>query len=149
MRQRARYVVLCIVVLVLLIVTLVPAVPYHLTRPDISDFGFASDDLQFFGANATKTPVEELLLYPTTQSPYSFVASLQESAPLHWDALISASYSHFGIYFGTGAYVGVKLPCSVTEIPSGGLNITQYFAGLGCGTAKIESTSWMVVILSS
>ena len=119
------------------------------TQPDISDYGFAIDVAQFFGANATKTMIGELLLFPTTQSPYSYVASLQESAPLHWAALMNGAYSHFGIYFGTGAFVGVKLPCPVTEVPQAGLNITQYFANIGCSVSEIQSTNWMVVILSA
>ncbi|HYC26685.1 MAG TPA: hypothetical protein VEB67_01530, partial [Nitrososphaerales archaeon] len=67
----------------------------------------------------------------------------------HWSALMNENFTHFGIYFGIGAYVGVKLPCSAAEILSAGLNITQFFQGHGCSVAKIDSTKWMVVILSN
>jgi uncharacterized glyoxalase superfamily protein PhnB len=119
------------------------------TQPDISDYGFYGDVSSFFGANASKTAAEELLLYPGTESPYSFVSSLQSSFPAHWAPLINGNYTHFGYFVGTAPSVGVKLPCPTTEIPQGGVNITQYFTKLGCSVGRIPSTTWLVVILSS
>jgi hypothetical protein len=118
------------------------------TQPDISDYGFFGDEISFFGATS-KITVVELLLFPTTQSPYSFVGSLQSGSPAHWAALVNRNYTHFGYFVGTGAYVGVKLPCPTTEIPQAGINITQFFTKMGCSAGRIPSTTWLVVILST
>jgi uncharacterized glyoxalase superfamily protein PhnB len=119
------------------------------TQPDISDYGFYGDLSSFFGTNATKTMVEELLLFPGTESPYSFVSSLQSSFPAHWAPLMNGNYTHFGYFVETAPAVGVKLPCPTTEIPQGGVNITQYFMKLGCTVGRSPSTTWLVMILST
>ena len=119
------------------------------TQPDVSDYGFYGDVSSFFGTDTSKTAIDELLLFPTTQSPYSFANSLQFHAPGHWAALLNSNYTHFGYFVGTGAYVGVAPPCPVSEVPQAGINITQFFMNAGCSVSKIPSTTWLVVILST
>ena len=120
------------------------------TQPDISDYGFQDDVSSFFGANATRPAIAEDLLFPnmTSQDPYTFVSTLQGSAPGHWASLTDEDYTHFGFYIGTGPYEVVKLPCPVTEIPGGGINITQYFENAGC-SVSVQQSTWLVVVLSS
>ena len=119
------------------------------TQPDISDYGFGADVSSYFRANATKPIISEDLLYPnmTTQDPYTYASILQGSAPGHWASLTDKNYTHFGYYFGTGPYEVVQQPCPVTEIPGGGINITQFFENAGC-SVSVQQATWLVVVLS-
>lgn len=120
------------------------------TEPDISDYGFDADASSFFEANATRPAIAEDLLYPnmTTEDPYAYASTIQGSAPAHWASLTDNSYTHFGFFVGTGPYEVVQQPCPVTEIPGGGINITQYFENAGC-TVSLQQSTWLVVILGT
>ena len=83
----------------------------------------------------------------TTQDPYTYASILQGSAPGHWASLTDKNYTHFGYYFGTGPYEVVQQPCPVTEIPGGGINITQFFENAGC-SVSVQQATWLVVVLS-
>ncbi|HEV2119486.1 MAG TPA: hypothetical protein VGS11_05215, partial [Candidatus Bathyarchaeia archaeon] len=115
-------------------------------QPNISDYGLSGDTSSFFG-NGTPPAIVEVLLYPAGQDPpSSYVAFLQGSAPGHWSALTDKSYTHFGYYVGTGPYEFVKFPCSVSEVPGPGVNITQYFTAAGCSVSTAQTT-WLVIIV--
>ncbi len=115
------------------------------TQPDISDFGLATDAGNFFGGSP---PVlMELLLYPESNNPISYESYLQAYGPGHWGALVNSSFSQYGYYIGEAPYETVIQPCPVSEIPSGGLNITQYFQQFGC-SVRVQQTTWLVIILS-
>ena len=120
------------------------------TQPDISDYGFSADVSTFFGANATKPTLAELLFYPDipTETPYSYLSTIQESAPTHWAGLMDQDYTHFGFYVGTGPYEVVQQPCSAVEVPGAGVNITQYFESHGC-KVSVQQSTWLALILSS
>jgi hypothetical protein len=117
-------------------------------QPNISDYGLSADTSSFFGANGTPPSIVEVLLYPAGQDPYSYAAFIHGSAPGHWSALTDRNYAHFGYYVGTGPYEFVKFPCSVSEIPGPGINITQYFTAAGC-TVRTQQTTWLVIIMGS
>jgi hypothetical protein len=119
-------------------------------QPDISDYGLQADETSFFGANGTSPAIVEVLLYPAvaTANPYSYLNTIRTSAPGHWAALTDGNYTHFGYYVGTGPYEFVQQPCSVSEIPGAGVNITQFFENAGCNVSTQQST-WLVIILSS
>lgn len=118
------------------------------SQPQISDYQFSRDLYSFFGAGAASGNVEELVLYPGTEAPYNYAAQLQ-SAPIHWSALMNANFTQYGYYFGKAPYYEVSANCPVTEIPSQGINITQYFEGLGCKVTPLPGANWLVLILSS
>ena len=117
-------------------------------QPNISDYGLSGDTSTFFGANGTPPAIVEVLLYPAGQNPYSYAAFIHESAPGHWSALTDRSFTHFGYYVGTGPYEFVKYPCSVSEVPGPGINITRYFTAAGCSVST-EQTTWLVIIVGS
>ena len=117
-------------------------------QPNISDYGLSGDTSAFFGANGAPPTIVEVLLYPAGQNPYSYAAFIQGSAPGHWSALTDKGYTHFGYYVGTGPYEFVKYPCSVSEVPGPGVNITQYFTAAGCSVST-EQTTWLVIIVGS
>jgi len=116
-------------------------------QPDISDYGLTGDISTFFGTSGTQPSIVEILLYPGGQDPSSYASTLQTWAPGHWSALTDKNYTHFGYYVGSGPYEFVKLPCSVTEIPRAGINITQFFTAAGCSVSQVQAT-WLVLILS-
>jgi hypothetical protein len=117
------------------------------SQPDISDYGLARDYSSFFGSSS-QGAVTEVILFPGQTYPILYAASVNASLPLHWSALTNLSYTRFGYYIGTGGYEFVNLPCSVTEIPSAGINITQYFTAHGCQTTMQEAT-WLVIVLGN
>lgn len=118
------------------------------TQPDISDYGLSGDVSTFFGTSGTQPNVVEILLYPGGQDPSSYASTLQSYAPSHWSALTDKTYTHFGYYVGSGPYEFVRLPCSVTEIPRAGINITQFFNAAGCSVSLVQAT-WLVLILGA
>jgi len=118
------------------------------SQPGISDYGLSADTASFFGASAEATKVVELLLYPGSTAPYPFAASLQGSAPKHYAALMNSSYTQFGYYIGEAPYFLVSANCAVKEIPSAGINITQYFEGYGCTVTPVPDMTWLVIILA-
>ncbi len=115
------------------------------SEPGISDYGFASDATAYFGKGAGS--VAELLLFPGTASPYQYAGELQADAPHHWAALMDPSYREYGFFVGTAPYYSVSADCPVTEVPSSGVNITQYFQGYGCTVTTLPSATWLVIIL--
>ena len=115
--------------------------------PQISDYDFVPDVRSFFGAAGTNASLEELLLYPGTQAPYFFDSELQ-SAPIHWSAITNPKFTQYGYYVGRAPYYVVSADCPVTELPSQGINITQYFEGMGCRVTPVSSAAWLVLILS-
>ncbi len=119
-------------------------------QPDISDYGFYTDESSFFATNSTKPSLVEVLLYPNipTEDPYSYAEVIQHSAPGHWSALTDRNYTRFGYFIGTGPYEIVQQPCPIFEIPGAGVNITQYFEKAGCSVTMQQST-WLVIILSN
>jgi len=117
------------------------------TYPDISDYGLQGDISTFFGTSGTLPNIVEILLYPGSQDPSSYSSTIQSYAPGHWSALSDENYTHFGYYVGSAPYEFVKLPCSVTEIPRAGINITLFFTAAGCSVSLVQTT-WLVLILS-
>jgi hypothetical protein len=117
------------------------------TQPDIADYGLSGDVSTFFGTSGAQPNVVEILLYPSGQDPSSYASTIQSYAPGHWSALTDKNYTHFGYYVATGLYERVQLPCSVTEIPRAGINITQFFTAAGCSVSLVQTT-WLVLILS-
>lgn len=117
------------------------------SQPQISDYRFTEDAYSFFGTGAANAGVEELLLYPGTQAPYNYAAQLQ-SAPIHWSALLNSNFTQYGYYIGNAPYYKVSADCPVTEVPSQGINITQYFEGMGCQVTSVPDINWLVLILS-
>jgi hypothetical protein len=118
------------------------------TKPDISDYGLSGDISAFFKTNGAQSNVVELLLFPGGLDPASYASQVQTFGPGHWSALTDKSYTQFGYYVGTGPYEVVKVPCSTYEIPSAGINITQFFAAKGCNVS-LEQATWLVIILST
>ena len=115
------------------------------SHPQISDYGFTGDANGFFGA--ASAGVEELLLYPGIQPPYGYAEELQ-TAPIHWSALMNGNFTQYGYYFGSAPYYRVSADCRTTEVPSQGINITQYFEGMGCQVTPVSDASWLVLVLS-
>jgi hypothetical protein len=116
------------------------------THPDISDYGLTGDVSMFFGTSGSQPNIIEILLYPGGQAAFSYASTIQSYAPGHWSALTDKNYIHFGYYVGSGPYEFVKLPCSDTEIPRAGINITQFFTAKGCSVSLVQTT-WLVLIL--
>ena len=119
------------------------------SEPGISDYGFASDSASFFGAGATNSSPAEILLFPGDAAPYLYATELQSSGPSHWTALTNPDYTQFGYYVGEAPYYEVSANCPVTEVPSAGVNITQYFESHGCIVTLAAGVPWLVVILST
>ena len=117
------------------------------SQPQISDYNFANDVHSFFGAAGASVNVEELLLYPGTQAPYYYATELQ-SAPIHWSAITNPQFTQYGYYMGKAPYFEVSASCPTTELPSQGINITQYFEGMGCLVTPTSNATWLVLILS-
>ncbi len=115
-------------------------------QPDISDYGLATDTASFFGANGG-SQVEEILLFPGNSSSGIYANFLANAAPGHWAALTDTSFTQYGYFVGRAPYVEVSLPCSVYEVPSAGINVTQYFQQHGCATT-VEEMTWLVIELS-
>ncbi len=116
------------------------------TQPDISDYGLASDAASFFGGIGSEPEIVELLLYPGASDAYTYASELQQYAPGHWSALTNTTYTQYGYFIGSGPYEYVNQPCPVSEIPSGGLNITQFFEKAGC-TVSVRQATWLVIIV--
>ena len=112
----------------------------------ISDYGFVQDVTGFFHQNGTSY-AQEVLLYPSVYTPEGYATFLSEYALGHWAALTDLGYRHFGYAVAQAPYYVVSLPCSVYEIPHGGINITQYFQQRGC-TTSIEKVTWLVIVLT-
>jgi hypothetical protein len=117
-------------------------------RPQISDYGFLTDRAAFFGSGVFASGVNELLLYPGVSAPYPYASNLQGSAPEHFAALMYTTYTQFGYYVGKAPYYLVSASCPVKEIPSAGINITQYFEGYGCTVTPVPDIAWLVIILA-
>lgn len=115
------------------------------SQPEISDYGLATDTASFFGANGG-SGVEEILLYPGNSSTVDYASFLANEAPGHWSALTNTSFTQYGYFVGQAPYVEVTPPCPVYEIPSAGINVTQYFQSHGCATTVKEMT-WLVIDL--
>ena len=118
------------------------------TQPQISDYGFASDAASFFGRQVSNSSVAELLLFPGSAPPYLYATELQGSGPHHWSALVNPAYSQFGYYAGEAPYYEVSANCHVTEVPLGGVNITEYFESHGCEVTPVAKVTWLVIILA-
>jgi hypothetical protein len=118
------------------------------TQPDISDYGLSGDISTFFKTNGAQSTIVELLLFPGGLDPASYASQIQTFGPGLWSALTERNYTHFGYYVGTGPYEVVEVPCSTYEIPSAGINITQFFAAKGC-SVTLEQTTWLVIIMST
>ncbi len=116
------------------------------TQPDISDYGLASDAADFFGGIGSEPEIVEVLLYPGTSDPSTYASELQQYAPGHWSALTNTTYTQYGYFIGSGPYEYVNQPCPVSEIPSGGLNITQFFEQAGC-SVSVRQATWLVIIM--
>ncbi|MDE1858785.1 MAG: hypothetical protein KGI26_06950 [Thaumarchaeota archaeon] len=115
------------------------------SMPGISDYGFASDAAAYFGEGAGS--VTDLLLFPGSASPYQYAGELQANAPHHWALLMDPGYTQYGYFVGTAPYYSVSADCPVTEVPSGGVNITQYFQSYGCTVTALPSATWLVIVL--
>ena len=118
------------------------------SQPDISDYGFANDLKAFFPSGGPPY-VAETLLFPGGFTPSNFTAFLKNSAPGHWAALTDGTYEQFGYYVGQARYFDISLNCPTREIPSGGVNITQYFESHGCAVTPVNNAYWLVIILAS
>ncbi|HYC26711.1 MAG TPA: hypothetical protein VEB67_01665, partial [Nitrososphaerales archaeon] len=111
----------------------------------ISDYGFDRQAAAFFGD--TVSSYNEEILYPSSFTPYQFAAYLGQSAPGHWNELTNPSYRQFGYFLGTGPAVVVN-DCSVTEITSMNINITQFAIQHGCDY-KVQNVIYLIIVLSS
>jgi len=80
--------------------------------------------------------------------PYLYATELQGSGPHHWSALVNPAYSQFGYYAGEAPYYEVSANCHVTEVPLGGVNITEYFESHGCEVTPVAKVTWLVIILA-
>jgi len=118
------------------------------SQPQMSDYGFLTDRTTFFGLGVFASGVTELLLYPGVSAPYPYASDLQGSAPKHFAALMNTTYTQFGYYFGEAPYYLVSVNCPVKEVPSAGINITQYFEGYGCTVTPVPDMTWLVIILA-
>ena len=116
------------------------------SEPQISDYGLSSDAASFFGPSHPL--VEELLLFPGSSAPYSYVSTLQNSFQKHFAELVDANFTQYGYYIGKAPYYDVSADCPVKEVPSAGVNITSYFEGYGCTVTPVPDMSWLVLILT-
>ncbi|MDE1853578.1 MAG: hypothetical protein KGI38_07515 [Thaumarchaeota archaeon] len=116
------------------------------SQPDISDYGLSADTASFLPGSGASPMILELLFFPGSSGPLTYATELQQIAPGHWSALTNTAYSQFGYFIGSGPYEFVNLPCPVLEVPSAGINITQYFEQAGC-TVGLQQTTWLVIIL--
>ncbi|MDG6909413.1 MAG: hypothetical protein JRN08_03500 [Nitrososphaerota archaeon] len=117
-------------------------------QPDVSDYGFARDLGAFFTSGGPAS-ASETLLFPAGFTPANYTSFLRTSAPGHWGALTNETYGHYGYYIGSAPYYAIPAGCPVTEVPSAGVNITQFFASHGCTLATLPDTSWLVIVLTA
>ncbi|MDE1854168.1 MAG: hypothetical protein KGI38_10565 [Thaumarchaeota archaeon] len=117
------------------------------SQPDISDYGFANSTTVFFGSGAAQAGFAEEILFPGGFAPGNYGTYLSEYAPGHWTGLTDTAYNEFGYFVGQAPYYTVSSNCPVTEVPSGGVNITQYFESHGCTVTPVGSTTWLVIVL--
>jgi hypothetical protein len=102
-------------------------------------------DISHYGAGAY--PVGEVVFYPAGFRPEDYATNVQNTAPLHWQLLVSPMVSYYGYYVGSGPIVQATGPCSATEIPGPNINVTQYLQEQGCQTGMTTST-WLVIDMS-
>ena len=107
--------------------------------PDV--YGFLNGAYKY----STGGILGEEALYPGGSSPSEFLSYMDTAAPLHYDLLMK-NYAYYGFHIAQGPMVEA-FNCSVTETPTGGINVTQYATERGCdvGTAKV---TWFVINLA-
>lgn len=104
-------------------------------------------EITHYGYQDIPPGIGEVVFYPDSFTPSSYVTNIQTDAPLHWNLLMDSSLSSFGFALGPGITLGVYQPCSVTELPGPGINITQYYQQYGCSTTQ-ETVTWLVIDMS-
>lgn len=104
-------------------------------------------EITHYGYQDIPPGVGEVVFYPDGYTASSYATDIQTGAPLHWNLLMDSSFSSFGFALGQGITLGVYQPCSVTELPGPGINITQYYQQYGCSTTQ-ETVTWLVIDMS-
>jgi AN1-like Zinc finger len=104
-------------------------------------------EITHYGYQDLPPGVGEVVFYPDGYTPSSYASNIQSTAPLHWNLLMDSSFSSYGFAVGQGTTLGVYQPCSATELPGPGINITQWFAQHGCQTVQ-ETSTWLVIDMS-
>jgi hypothetical protein len=112
---------------------------------NVSHYGYHSDMYRYFGEITGNGA--ELYLFPVGHDPVEYTSYLSNTAPTHWEALTSSSYSQFGYYFGEEPAVVSIGSCNITEIPGPGINIPQYYRQYGCASAVVLE-GWLVIELA-
>ncbi len=123
---------------------------------ELSHYGYAQDFGTYWPEGYTYNGLTyyafvEEVFYPVNQSPSEFVSQIVSSAPEHWQGLANRNITDYGYYFATGPTYEVLGPaggmCPVTEIPSAGINIPQFFAQYNC-TVKTSNQTYFVMELA-
>jgi hypothetical protein len=88
-------------------------------------------EITHYGYQDIPPGVGEVVFYPDGLTPSDYASNIQMTAPLHWNLLMDSSFSTFGFHLGQGTTLGVYQPCSATELPGLGINVTQWSAQHG------------------
>jgi hypothetical protein len=112
----------------------------------IANYGFNSDVESFFASGGVQTG--EATLFPGAYLPAQYASVVQQTAPGHWSILTDPAYTKFGYFVGEGPTVVAQEPCSVTEFPAAGANMTQYLTEHGCGYDVVQGP-WVVIEVES
>ncbi|HRZ85629.1 MAG TPA: hypothetical protein P5277_02505 [Candidatus Paceibacterota bacterium] len=87
--------------------------------------------------------VGEVVFYPKT-SEQSYIKDIQETAPLHWDLLMSPLFTTYGYYIEEGPVIEIYGSCSTTEIPGPNINVKEFFKEKGCAVS-VGKSMWLVI----
>ena len=102
-------------------------------------------DISHYGAGAY--PGGEVVFYPAGFTPQNYATDVKNTAPLHWEILVSPMVSYYGYYVGSGPVVQAIGSCSATEIPGPNINVTQYLQQQGC-QPTMSTATWLVIDMS-
>ncbi len=114
---------------------------------EISHYDYEADIQRFFGTYYYGYLMEEVL-YPDNFYPSDYVENMKREAPIHWQGLMDPKFKYYGYYLGKGPTYRIKQPCPVTEITTGGINVTEFFLNHRCSISIVNAT-WFVIELAS
>jgi hypothetical protein len=112
----------------------------QISHYEISHYGVQQDDEEYGIYDA------EEVLFPSG-SPSGYAYQLEADDPLHWQLLMSNSYTYYGYYIGNGP--DIESYCNpAPEIPGPGINISQYLESKGC-TPVTTNATYLIVELDN
>ena len=91
--------------------------------------------------------VGEVIYYPDGKTEQEEADDIKATANLHWENMMTPSYTHYGYHIEEGQTLSVYEPCSITEIVGANVNEKEFFQQHGCRT-EVTDSIWLVIDMS-